>query len=78
MTKKTNTPVLVLNEWITPTEAARVIRVTQHQVRYLPRAGILESHRFGRAWMVKREAVKQYAAQERKRGPKPRAVPLSV
>jgi hypothetical protein len=64
----------VLSEWIAPAEAPHVTRVTQHQVRYLARADILESQRFGRAWMGKRDSVKAYAAQKRKRGPKPRLV----
>ena len=71
------TPVkVVLDEWITPAEAAQIIGVTPHQVRYLARAGVLESQRFGRAWMVKRDLVRAYAAQERRRGPKPQESPL--
>ncbi len=63
---------LVLGDWMTPLEAAHLIGVTQHQVRHLARQGIIESKRFGRAWMINRASAVAYAASERKPGPKPR------
>ncbi len=62
---------LVLDEWITPAEAAEIIGVTPYQVRHLARVGIVEARKFGRAWMIKRESAQTYAAQERHPGPKP-------
>jgi len=63
---------LVLDDWITPREAAELIGVTSHQVRYLARKGVIEALKFGHAWMVKRASVETYAAKERHPGPKPR------
>jgi len=57
--------------WITPREAAEFIGVTPHQVRHLARIGALEARRFGRAWMLKRTSVEEYAASERRPGPRP-------
>ena len=62
---------LVLNDWITPREAAGLIGVTSDHARYLARAGIIEARKFGHAWMLKRVAVEAYAASERHPGPKP-------
>jgi len=71
--KKPSTPKqVILDEWITPNDAAEIIGVTPHQVRHLARLGVLESQRFGHAWMVKRPSVVAYAAQERHPGRRPR------
>lgn len=62
---------LVLDDWITPREAAELIGVTSDHVRYLARTGTIEARKFGHAWMLKRAAVEAYAASERRPGPKP-------
>ena len=72
MVKPTKFAPLLLQDWITPTEAAELIGVTPHQVRHLARIGVLESQRFGRAWMIKRVSAEAYAAQEHRPGPKPK------
>ncbi|MBN1890585.1 MAG: helix-turn-helix domain-containing protein [Thermoflexales bacterium] len=66
---------VVLDEWITPAEAAEIIGVTPYQVRHLARTGTVEARKFGRAWMIKRDSVRAYAAQERHPGPKPQEPP---
>ena len=62
----------VREDWITTREAAKVIGVTANQVRYLAREGIIETRKFGRAWMISRAAAEAYAASDRRPGPKPR------
>lgn len=61
---------LTLENWITPREAASLIRVTADHVRHLARAGVIEARKFGHAWMLQRAAVEAYAAAERRPGPK--------
>ena len=60
-------------EWITTQEAAKIIGVTRNHIRYLIRYGKLEAKKFGRAWMVSRKSAEEYAATERKPGPKPQS-----
>jgi excisionase family DNA binding protein len=60
-------------EWITTQEAAEIIGVTRNHIRYLIRNGKLEAKRFGRAWMVSYKSTEEYAATERKPGPKPQS-----
>jgi excisionase family DNA binding protein len=59
-------------DWITPREAAALLGVTSHHVRYLTRKGIIEGRKFGHAWMVSRTSVEDYAATERRPGPRSR------
>jgi len=63
---------LTLGDWITPREAAEMLGVTPHHVRYLARTGTLEARKFGHAWLVKRASVEDYAAGEHRPGPKSR------
>jgi excisionase family DNA binding protein len=63
---------LVLDDWITPREAAEMLGVTQHHVRFMARAGTIEGRKFGYAWMIKRASVEAYAESYRHPGPKPR------
>ena len=72
MAKPTKSDPLLLQDWITPQEAAELIGVTAHQVRHLARTDVLESQRFGRAWMIKRVSAEAYATQEHRPGPKPK------
>ncbi len=59
-------------EWITTNEAAEIIGVSLKHVTYLLRTGKVKGKKFGRFWMVDRASVEEYAAIERKPGPKPR------
>jgi excisionase family DNA binding protein len=68
---------LVLDDWITPREAAELIGVTSDHVRHLARAGIIEAQKFGHAWMLKRAAVEAYTASERRPGPKSQDQPMA-
>lgn len=58
-------------EWITTREAAEIIKVTVHQVRYLLHKGMLKGRRFGHVWMVDKKSAKKYAVSDRRPGPKP-------
>lgn len=60
-------------EWITTQKAAEIIGITRSHVRYLIQHGRLEAKKFGRAWMVSRKSAEEYAATERKPGPKPQS-----
>lgn len=71
MNKPSTPDHLVLNDWITPGEAAELIGVTPHHVRHLARTGTIEARKFGHAWMVERTSVEAYAAREHHPGPKP-------
>ncbi len=62
---------LVLDDWITPGEAAELIGVTSDHARHLARTGIIKARKFGHAWMLERAAVEAYASSERRPGPKP-------
>lgn len=73
MTEQGTANSLILEEWITPNEAAELLDITPHQVRHLARMGTLESKKFGHAWMVKRASVEDYQATERRPGPKSQA-----
>lgn len=57
-------------EWITTQEAAEMIGVTRDHITYLLRTGQLEGKKFVRDWMVDKASAEQYAASERKPGPK--------
>ena len=59
-------------EWITTSEAARIIGVSRDHVSYLLRTGQLRGKKFARDWMVAKNSVEEYAAKERKPGPKPK------
>jgi hypothetical protein len=58
-------------EWITTNEAAKIAGVTPHQIRHLLRKGVIKGRKFAHAWMAERQSVEEYAAKERKPGPKP-------
>src|SRR5689334_934887 len=45
--------------WLTPDEAARVLGVTPHQVRWLARRGRLAGHRTELGWRVSAAAVRE-------------------
>ncbi len=68
---------LILDDWITPREAAELIGVTPHHVRHLARTGTIEARKFGHAWMVKRASAEAYAVKERRPGPKPQEASTS-
>lgn len=72
MKKPDDSDHLVLSDWMTPEEAAKLIGVTDDHIRHLARAGTLMGRRIGHAWLINRAAAKSYAAKERRRGPKPR------
>lgn len=72
MKKPDDSDHLVLSDWMTPAEAAKLIGVTDDHIRHLARAGTLMGRRFGHAWMISCASVKSYAAKERRPGPKPR------
>jgi excisionase family DNA binding protein len=61
-------------EWLTVTEAARLIGYHPDTVRKLVRAGEIESRKFGPLWQVSRAALFAYVEQinklGKKRGPK--------
>lgn len=59
-------------EWITTQEAAQILGVTPHHITYLLRTGKLKGKKFVRDWMVDRNSVEEYAASNRKPGPKPK------
>lgn len=71
MNEQTTPDDLVLDDWITPREAAELTGVTPHHVRHLARTGTIEARKFGHAWMVRRASVEAYAAREHHPGPKP-------
>jgi excisionase family DNA binding protein len=58
-------------QWISTKEAAEIIGVTRDHVTHLLRTGQLTGEKFVRDWMVDRVSVEDYAAKERKPGPKP-------
>ena len=70
MTRPDDPDHLVMDDWITPWEAAQLIGVTPNHVRHLGRIGKVKSRRFGRAWMISRTSAEAYAASERHPGPK--------
>ncbi len=72
MTKPDDPEHLALGDWITTLEAAQIIGVTTNHVRYLAKLGVIESRRFGRAWMINRASAEVYAATDRRTGPKPK------
>jgi len=59
-------------EWITTQEAAEILGVTPHHITHLLRIGKLKGRKFVRDWMVYRISVEEYAASNRKPGPKPK------
>jgi excisionase family DNA binding protein len=63
---------VVLADWITPREAAELIRLSQQQVRHLARTGVLEARKWGRGWLIKRTSAEAYARTEHLPGPKAR------
>jgi len=75
MSERDGSDPLNLGGWITPREAAEIIGVTPHHVRYLARQGLVEAQKFGYAWMIKRASAKAYAAQEHRPGPDPKHPP---
>ena len=74
MTDPGGSDQLVLDGWITPQEASEMLGVTSQHVRYLAREGLIEARKFGYAWMVKQSSVEEYAATDRRPGPKPRGL----
>jgi len=60
-------------EWITTQEAAEIIGVSIKQVSYLLLKGHIKGKKFGRFWMVDKQSTEEYAASNRKPGPKPKA-----
>lgn len=59
-------------EWITTREAAEIIGVSIKQVSYLLINSRIKGKKFGRFWMVNKQSAEEYAALERKPGPKPK------
>jgi excisionase family DNA binding protein len=59
-------------EWITTREAAEIVGVSIKQISYLLINGRIKGKKFGRFWMVDKRSAKEYAALERKPGPKPK------
>jgi excisionase family DNA binding protein len=59
-------------EWITTQEAAEIIGVSIKQVSHLLLNGRIKGKKFGRFWMVDKQSAEEYAASNRKPGPKPK------
>lgn len=57
--------------YVSAAEAARIIGCVDSRVRQLLRAKKLVGERVGRDWLVEKKSAEEYAASERKRGPKP-------
>jgi excisionase family DNA binding protein len=60
------------SDWITTQEAAELIGVSRDHVTHLLRVGHLEGNKLLRDWLVSRTSAEQYAAQDRKPGPRKR------
>lgn len=60
-----------LSKLITLKEAAEVSGLSYSHLRLLARRGDVWAIRLGHNWFTTAEAVKQYAAQDHKPGPKP-------
>ena len=60
-----------LSKFITLKQAAEVSGLSYSHLRLLARRGDVWAVRLGHNWFTTAEAVKQYAAQEHKPGPKP-------
>jgi excisionase family DNA binding protein len=54
--------------WMTTAEAGRELRITARDVRILAEGGRIKAERFGRSWVLSREAVLAYAAAQRPQG----------
>lgn len=54
-----------LPEWITTTEAAEIMEVAVSNVRYLCLNKRIECKKFGRNWMVHRQAAENYQKSNR-------------
>lgn len=59
--------------WITTEEAAEIVGVTTHQIRYLLRNNLIRGKKFARSWMVERQSAEEYASMEHKPGPRPKS-----
>jgi len=56
-------------EWITTQEAAELTGYEPAHIRYLAKRASIKGRKFGRAWMINRESVKEYADRMKQLGP---------
>lgn len=61
-----------MNDYMTTKQAADELGVDPSHVRRLCEGDILAAAKFGRDWMVDRQAVLNYKANRPKPGPKPK------
>lgn len=52
-------------EWITAAEAAKIMKVSVSNVRYLCRNERIKCHKFGRDWQVSKQAADNYIRSNR-------------
>jgi excisionase family DNA binding protein len=57
------------SEWLTTKEAAELSGYDASYVRLLVRRGKVEGRKFGKAWMVNRQSVCEYAEKMKDLGP---------
>ncbi len=57
---------------ISVAEASRISGLSASFIRRLLQNGVMEGVKVGRNWLTTREAIREYLATERRRGPKPR------
>ena len=60
----------MLDEYLTTKEASEYSGLSQPQIQYLLRNGILLGLRKGRMWLVSRAEIDKYMGSERKPGPR--------
>lgn len=61
-----------MSELITAQQAAAMLGIDETLVRRYCRVGRIKADKFGRAWMIAREDVEEFAQVPRKVGPKPK------
>ena len=61
-----------LDELITLSEAAELSGLSHDHLRRLAGRGDLKAKKIGRDWLTKERAVREYLAQDRRPGPKPK------
>lgn len=64
-----------LDDLITLSEAAELSGFTTRHLRYLAEKGEIWAKKLGRNWFTTSKAVKEYLAQDRRTGPKPKNTP---
>jgi excisionase family DNA binding protein len=71
-TSKENDSQSSLDDLITLVEAAKISGLSHDHLRRLAGRGDLKAKKIGRDWLTTERAVREYLAQDRRPGPKPK------